>query len=128
MARMKKEPATKQCQHCGIQMVQPRWANGKLDNLFSQRKFCSSTCAGQRETTDPAAGRKRAQRSVEMHQCNRCWTLANLQRHHIDRNPMNNTPENIEVLCQTCHLREHLADGTWGHGQKNPESGEPKQG
>lgn len=29
------------------------------------------------------------------------------ERHHIDDNPMNNSPENIMALCRRCHTVEH---------------------
>jgi hypothetical protein len=112
-----KEPVTKNCERCGTLMIQPRWANGKLDATFAARKYCSVTCAGYRETTKKSAGRKRAQRAIpEMTKCNRCPETSDLQRHHVDRNPMNNDPSNLEVLCQTCHAAEHASDGTWGKG------------
>ena len=117
--RPKKEPARKTCERCGHEIIQPRWANGKLDSLFSERRFCSTTCAGYRNTDIPATGRKRAQRLSQMVCCNRCQSEEQLQRHHKDRNPMNNAAENIEVLCQACHTKEHQSDGTWGHGPKD---------
>ena len=30
-----------------------------------------------------------------------------LYAHHVDSNPMNNAPENIEVLCPSCHRDRH---------------------
>lgn len=34
--------------------------------------------------------------------------------HHTDRNRINNDPSNLEILCQTCHTKEHLQDRTRG--------------
>ncbi len=43
--------------------------------------------------------------------CNRCgyarFTPV-LRVHHIDRNRKNNKPENLEILCPTCHEDEHF--------------------
>lgn len=38
-----------------------------------------------------------------------------LEVHHKDRNRENNTIENLEVLCPTCHMAEHFLnkDGKW---------------
>lgn len=38
-----------------------------------------------------------------------------LEVHHIDRNRKNNTPENLKVLCPTCHRIDHFKakDGRW---------------
>jgi hypothetical protein len=51
------------------------------------------------------------------HKCNRCDynKLPILEVHHIDRNRHNNMPENLEILCPTCHCEEHYQanDGKW---------------
>jgi len=47
------------------------------------------------------------------HICERCQDESFPQeqhRHHKDRDRSNNTPENIEVLCVTCHNIEHGID------------------
>ena len=33
-----------------------------------------------------------------------------VQFHHKNRNPWDNRPQNVEVLCVACHAREHYAD------------------
>lgn len=66
-------------------------------------------------------GRRQAQREYQQLKCcARCGIDSGLQRHHCDRNPTNNSDENIEILCQTCHKEEHLKDGTWGKGKVEP--------
>ena len=114
----------KKCLYCREILIRKRWSNGKLDSTFKNRKFCSSKCYGlfgeAKGKATKASGRKTAQRRVKMVECNRCQSKKNLQRHHIDRNPRNNSAENIEVLCQTCHKDDHMKDGTWGiAGYKN---------
>jgi hypothetical protein len=46
--------------------------------------------------------------------CERCgWhhpLNESLARHHKDRNRNNNDLDNLEVLCQSCHSKEHLND------------------
>lgn len=44
--------------------------------------------------------------------CERCTKKASWEwpRHHKDRNRANNSPENLEVLCNDCHAREHAYD------------------
>lgn len=47
------------------------------------------------------------------HICERCDDMSHPEeqhRHHKDRDRSNNTPENIEVLCPTCHRLEHEKD------------------
>lgn len=63
------------------------------------------------------SGRKQAQRSFEAKACETCGTQVTLQRHHKDRNTLNNTPGNIQILCQECHKALHVAAGDWGRGQ-----------
>ena len=47
---------------------------------------------------------------ITIEQCNRCGYkehLEILQVHHIDRDRLNNTIENLEVLCPNCHTLDH---------------------
>lgn len=47
--------------------------------------------------------------------CERCDSVdkdKEQHRHHKDRDRSNNTPENLEVLCPTCHRLEHEQDMT----------------
>lgn len=30
--------------------------------------------------------------------------------HHIDKNPNNNDPENLQLMCRSCHAKEHSND------------------
>lgn len=68
----------------------------------------------------PNTGRKAAQRLYDADRCDRCDSTNGVQRHHIDRDPMNNDPSNVEVLCQACHTADHMRDGTWGKGRVEP--------
>jgi hypothetical protein len=47
-------------------------------------------------------------------QCQRCDSNRNLNVHHKDRNRRNNAAENLEVLCRSCHNREHKLGGRHG--------------
>lgn len=43
-------------------------------------------------------------------------------RHHRDRNPCNNAPENVAVLCESCHILEHgdqMRDVRYNGGVRN---------
>lgn len=58
--------------------------------------------------------------------CNRCGYnrhIPVLRVHHIDRNRKNGKPENLEILCPTCHEEEHYTahDGMY----TNLKSGGP---
>jgi len=51
-----------------------------------------------------------------LYHCERCSRTdafgLELHRHHIDRDRTNNTSENLEILCASCHTIEHQKDKT----------------
>lgn len=118
MAKPRKQPEMKNCQHCGKTMIQPRWSNGKLDSTFHERMFCSLLCnkASMLAKTPPTdnAGRRRAQKLFAVTKCQRCGVTEGLQRHHKDKNPKNNSAANVEIVCQSCHVIAENESGGWG--------------
>lgn len=54
-----------------------------------------------------AAGHKQALKLFpNIGPCEKCGD-ENTERHHIDDDPQNNSPENIMALCRRCHTLEH---------------------
>ena len=51
-------------------------------------------------------GYREAQSLYPLSSCERCGEPAR-ERHHKDRNPTNNAPENVTALCSSCHRLEH---------------------
>jgi len=51
--------------------------------------------------------------------CERCASKSNLVVHHRDRNRQNNALDNLETLCQLCHIQEHKEDVA--KSQRKPE-------
>ena len=53
----------------------------------------------------------RARRTIEQTgkswKCERCGSSKKIQVHHVDRNPHNNSLDNLEILCLSCHKAEH---------------------
>ena len=49
-------------------------------------------------------GRIRAQRMYPKMPCEKCFTIKGVQRHHIDKNTLNNSRENIMFLCPKHHI------------------------
>jgi hypothetical protein len=39
--------------------------------------------------------------------CNRCGSNKYLRAHHINRNRKDNRLENLEIICESCHNKEH---------------------
>lgn len=54
-----------------------------------------------------SSGHMRAVRNISVTSCSQCGADKNLQRHHIDKNPLNNTENNIQILCSACHKAMH---------------------
>lgn len=70
---------------------------------------------------DPAFYRKRAFEAYGR-ACARCGTEEeedhNIHVHHRDRNRKNGDVANLEVLCRTCHMKEHHGKRVVWHCQR----------
>lgn len=89
------------------------------------KKTCSRTCANiQRAGIKYKIGRPRdkvtAARTLKIRlleikgrKCERCNydKIRILQVHHKDRNRLNNSAENLEIVCPNCHYEEHIMEG-----------------
>lgn len=42
-----------------------------------------------------------------MNICEKCGSDSKIDIHHKDENWMNNSIENLQALCRSCHLKEH---------------------
>lgn len=106
----------KPCASCGTPMKRKR-INGRLEDMgaFSRRKFCGRTCysAGKVTPTPSLATlRSRAHREVPLRDsCETCGSRTQLNRHHVNENPADNRPENVQTLCAPCHTRWHWMNG-----------------
>ena len=99
----RKSRTTKVCVQCQKSL-------SRLKGVW-RRKYCSKTCMAEAFTKTPTskeAGRYQAQHLYEAKQCADCGKTGQyLHRHHKDENPKNNAPENIKILCVSCHAKEH---------------------
>lgn len=98
---------SKPCESCGCQMRRKRFG-GRLEDLgvFRRRKFCSLSCANTRQTVGYHGNSWRARQHLKTN-CEVCGSDYLLAAHHKDENRDNNTPENIETLCVSCHTKHH---------------------
>lgn len=77
------------------------------------RRFCSNECSRvyvSEVRRMPSAARDRFAHRRLAGRCERCgWAkeIRVLQVHHMDHNKLNDSPENWEVLCPTCHRLHH---------------------
>ena len=125
--RPQKNPAlhtTLTCNMCGEQFSR------RISNLFKSKsglRFCSRKCkdqaqrleSGIEEIHPPHYGTAGEVHSYTYREiafrhhpakCNRCGYdryKSVLRVHHIDRDRTNRDPDNLEVLCPTCHEEEH---------------------
>ena len=58
--------------------------------------------------------------------CEGCGLNDDMSIHHIDENPNNNSPSNLQVLCRSCHGRRHdvtdlIGVKEWYYGTKLEE-------
>jgi hypothetical protein len=98
-------------------MHRKRQRNGLWENRhdWEARKYCdpNGTAAAfqQLKVLDDEASwyaaHRRARRLKPPGPCERCGKEAAPVVHHKDENWRNNNPDNLERLCQSCHLKEH---------------------
>ena len=84
-----------------------------------QRKAMSERMSGENnpswkgEYVGSSGGHIRAIKAYKAEKCECCDQTKNIERHHIDKNPANNNPENIMTLCQKCHKAQHFGQGVF---------------
>lgn len=113
----------KPCATCGKTLHPRRFPSGRTESpsMYALRKYCGKTC------TDLGLKRGTAKSSVyrrsESHRksaCEKCMATTQLHIHHIDRNPTNNSPENLMTLCNACHARWHAENGIHDWRKQSP--------
>ncbi len=95
----------KACLFCGKSVAGTKDANRK--------KYCDKECYRQHRLSHPLTNKSTAHyraRVKRMAACERCGADISLHVHHKDRNPLNDSMENLGTLCSVCHHREHLND------------------
>lgn len=92
------------CERCGVKMERKRFG-GRLEDLgvFKRRKFCSLTCANTRERPEHWGTYHWRARLHRGSSCEACGSTEKLHAHHVDGQPPNNEPSNIQTLCVYCH-------------------------
>jgi len=106
MPRVKEQE--KSCERCGTPMRRSRF-NGRLEDLgvFKRRKYCSLSCANTRVRPRHWGTYHWRARQYRKSYCEACGLTEQLHAHHVDREPKNNEPQNIQTLCAYCHNYLH---------------------
>lgn len=111
----KTDPA-KACAFCGSLLERKRF-NGRLEDrsVFLRRKYCGEKCASEAKRQDEVSlpgKRHRTAKAMPLGtSCESCGSRETLQRHHKDQDIENNSRENLQTLCASCHARWHWANG-----------------
>lgn len=102
----------KTCAFCGGTMKRKRY-NGRLEDRarFRKRQHCDQTCmAGSMEGTIKVSSPRNSRKQTAKQRASKCATCGstlNLHAHHVNHDPMDNRPSNIQTLCARCHRRLH---------------------
>lgn len=92
------------CVVCGVVFT--------MKNKGAPQKYCSIPCARKARKFFVREDRRHKNRKqiALMGSCQECGYKDNLKIlgvHHKDKNPKNNSKENLEVLCPNCHSLKH---------------------
>src|SRR5207253_9759285 len=115
MGRRAKPTPEKYCQLCEKKLERKRLPNGDLEALFhfNRRKYCNQICfakasEGQKkETVGWMTAHYHARKKCPHGPCVKCQTPNALDVHHKDGNWRNNSLDNLERICRSCHNKEH---------------------
>ena len=120
MTRKFKETPLKYCKHCKKKLERKRLPNGDLEYLihFNKRKYCDKMCMrrdwilnktkrNSNESNSRANAKLRIELLTNKRECEKCQSTKNLDVHHMDENPFNNSLKNLQVLCRSCHTKHH---------------------
>lgn len=111
----------KNCAYCGKPMYRKIFSSGRREDhsMFLRRKYCDIECmkrafvvqgkdTGQTWTTAHHSARSIMRLFSDKEcKCEKCRSTRNVEIHHIDGNPQNNTIENLMYLCRSCHIKTH---------------------
>ena len=101
--RRRRPKELRNCIHCG----------NTFKAIRPHTRFCSRRCGSLHRFIDHVhhIQPKDAVPRNKMLKCCRCGFDQYpkiLERHHKDRNPKNNSPDNIDIVCPNCHDIDHL--------------------
>lgn len=108
MSSVKKDDPTKICPVCGVTFERKRF-NGRLEDRtrFLARVTCSQSCGNVKAQVQADTYRWRARKLKKRDRCEECPATTKLHIHHKDKDVTNNSPENLAVLCASCHMKLH---------------------
>lgn len=105
----------KNCKQCGEVLVRKTFQpSGRMEELhiLERRKFCDRKCMadwmyGRIRVMNPQNSRRQSAR-MRGPECEICGKRKRTMHvHHLDHDPCNNDPNNLQTLCVSCHVRSH---------------------
>ena len=106
------------CAYCGKKMERKIFPNGEREciPLFLRRKYCDRECMRKAFVTKDASKQNwseahdSARKIVYLIEerekvCELCGSTENIDVHHKDFNHQNNSPENLILVCRSCHMK-----------------------
>lgn len=116
MGRPRKPDPIKNCRQCGAIMSRKVY-KGTLESMlaFSRRVYCNRKCmaASMVQSTVTRSGyaqRARKMMADKTHICSVCGTNENVTVNHINRDWSDNSLENLELVCMSCHMKKHWSE------------------
>lgn len=110
MARQRKPDPPKRCKQCNRKMRRKR-IRGRLEDMgaFLRRVYCNRSCMalGYVKSAPLKQAYHQEARKMRGISCENCGGAKLLAAHHVDGNWKNNSPENIQTLCVSCHAIHH---------------------
>ena len=112
MPAHKKPTPLKHCTWCKKKLERKRLPNGDLEYLFhfTRRKYCNRVCMAlafdakqDRADTLPCSARWHSRKLVPKGGCEICGAKDARDVHHRDGDVHNNTKENLQRICRSCH-------------------------
>ena len=96
------------CAYCGKLLVRKSSPCGAKEawKQFLSRKHCNNTCRGLHDRQRPpmkSASHYRARVLKPEGPCESCGSGEKTQVHHVDGDPFNNSIDNLQRLCLSCH-------------------------
>lgn len=103
------------CAYCGKLMERKRYTNGVLQswNEYNRQKYCNRECMKKAFRKKPHKGTSwmtvhyHARNLLSNGCCEICGSNKNVDVHHKDGNPQNNSKDNLMRVCRSCHNKIH---------------------
>lgn len=118
-SKQRKPTPEKYCAYCGKKMER-RIYKSKLEDLsaFKRRKYCCWDCmrksfvkkdASLQNNREAHASARKLVYLINGREkvCEMCGSYRNVDVHHKDHNFHNNAPENLVLVCRSCHMKLH---------------------